>query len=243
MSKLKNCTKYFDSWKCQLLCNKMSKVENSYNHSLKTILKQYHTNVNRAPMNKYSCMQILFSVHMNRFAYMQNLHICKLKFSLGLNQVQISRICIWCKFCMHVQIHSHGQICTGEYIFIDAYICTRMQICPCECTVISSFNDYSASNKLKTDTLKHQLLASVILCFYAFSTCTERVKLPIVNYQFQIIALATLNDENLFYFYDNLAHLGGEPHLYHVEFEDNLLTSEEVYSRLAFTNPKLRYIL
>ena len=56
----------------------------------------------------------------------------------------------------------------------------------------------------------------------------------------QIIALATLNDENLFYFYDNLENLSGEPHLYHVEFEDNLLVSEEVYSRLAFSNPKLR---
>ena len=34
-------------------------------------------------MNKYSCTQILISVHMDRFAYMQNLrtYICKLKFA------------------------------------------------------------------------------------------------------------------------------------------------------------------
>ena len=112
----------------------MSKVENSYKPRLKTILKQHHFNVNRAQMNKYSCTQILFSVNMDRFAYMQNLRICKLKFALGLNQVQISRLCIWCKFCIHVQIHSHGQISTREYICIYANICTHMQICPCDCT-------------------------------------------------------------------------------------------------------------
>ena len=115
----------------------MSKVENSCKPRLKTILKQHHFNVNRAQKNKYSCTQILISVHMDRLAYMQNLRICKLKFALGLNQVQISRICIWCKFCIRVQIHSHGQICTREYICIYANICTRMQICPCESTFIS----------------------------------------------------------------------------------------------------------
>ena len=47
----------FDSWKCQLLCNKMSKVENSCKPRLKTILKQHHVNVNRAQMNKYLCVQ------------------------------------------------------------------------------------------------------------------------------------------------------------------------------------------
>ena len=99
----------------------MSNVEKSYKPRLKTILKQHHFNVNRAQMNKYSCTQILISVHMDRFAYMKNLRICKLKFALGLKQVQISRICIWCKFFIRVQTHSHGQICTREYI--------------CECTL------------------------------------------------------------------------------------------------------------
>ena len=105
----------------------MSKVENSYEPGLKTILK-HHFNVNRTQMNKYSCTQILISIRMDRFAYMQNLCICKLKFALSLNQMQISRICIWCKFCIRVQIHSHGQICTREYICIYANICTHMQI-------------------------------------------------------------------------------------------------------------------
>ena len=113
----------------------MSKVENSYKPGLKTILKQHHFNINRAQMNKYSRTQIFISVHMDRFAYMQNLCICKFKFALGLNQVQISRICILCKFCIRVQIHSHGQSCTREYICIYANICTRMKICPCECTL------------------------------------------------------------------------------------------------------------
>ena len=105
-----NFRESFDSWKCQLLCNKMSKVENSCKPRLITILKQHHFNVN----SYYSCKQNLNSVHMNRFAYMQNLRICNLKFVLGLSQVQISRICMWCKFCIRVQIHSHGQICKRE---------------------------------------------------------------------------------------------------------------------------------
>ena len=88
----------------------MSKVENFYKPRLKTILKQHHFYVNRAQMNKYSCTQILISVHMDRFAFMQNLHICKLKFALDLNQVQISRICIWCKFCIRVQIKNQKQV-------------------------------------------------------------------------------------------------------------------------------------
>ena len=54
--------------------------------------------------------------------------------ALGFNQVQISRICIWCKFCIRVQIHSQGQICTRGYSCIYANICPRMQICPCEST-------------------------------------------------------------------------------------------------------------
>ena len=47
--------------------------------SLKTILKQHHFNVNRAHMNKCSCMQILIShgqlCILAKFAYMQT-EIC-----------------------------------------------------------------------------------------------------------------------------------------------------------------------
>ena len=141
MSKLKIVQNVFDSWNCQLLCSKLSKVENSYKPRLKTILKQHHFNVHKAQMNKYSCTQILISLHMDKFAYMQNMRICELKFALGLNQVQISTICVWYKFCIRVQIRSHGQICTREYIYIYANICTRMQICPCECTLRSDTNE------------------------------------------------------------------------------------------------------
>jgi hypothetical protein len=49
-----------------------------------------------------------------------------------------------------------------------------------------------------------------------------------------------MNDENQFYFYNDTNTFSGEPHVYPVQFEDNLLVSEEVYSRLAFLNPKLR---
>ena len=106
-------------------------MESSYKPRLKTILKQHHFNVNRAQMNKYSCMQILISVHMDRFAYMQNLRIRKLKFALGLNQVQISRICIWCKFCIRVKsIHmdrfAHASI--FAYMQIFAYVCKSVDV-------------------------------------------------------------------------------------------------------------------
>ena len=123
------------------VCSKWPKVENSYKPRLKTILKQHHFNVHKAHMNKYSCTQILISLYMDRFAYMQNMRICELKFALDLNQVQISTICVWYKFCIRVQIRSHGQICTREYIYIYANICTRMLICPCECTLRSDTNE------------------------------------------------------------------------------------------------------
>ena len=95
----------------------MPKVENSYKPRLKTLLKQYRFNVNRAQILMYTN---LISVHMDRFAYMQNLHICKLNFALGLNQVQISRRC---KFCIRVQIHSHGQ-----NICIFARVCKSVHV-------------------------------------------------------------------------------------------------------------------
>ena len=50
-------------------------MEHSYKPRLKPILKQHHFNVNRAQMNRYSCTQILISVHLDRFAYMQNLRM------------------------------------------------------------------------------------------------------------------------------------------------------------------------
>ena len=102
----------------------MSKVVNSSKPTLKTILKQHHFNINRAQMNKYSCMQIFISVHMDRFVYIQKLRICKLKFALVLNQVQILRISIWCKFCICVQIHSVTDLHMWVYLHICKYLRT-----------------------------------------------------------------------------------------------------------------------
>ena len=45
-----------------------------------------------AQIDKYSRMQILLSGHMVRFARMQNVRIRKLRFALGLDQVQNLRI-------------------------------------------------------------------------------------------------------------------------------------------------------
>ena len=80
-------------------------------------------------MNNYSCPQILISVHMERFAkfaYMQ-IEICTwpqpgANFK-NMHMVQILHACAnpftWTDL-HRVQIHSHGQICTHEYICIYA---------------------------------------------------------------------------------------------------------------------------
>ena len=69
-----------------------------------------------AQINKYSCMQILLSGHMDRFAYMymQNLRIRKLGFALGLDQVQILHILNFCVYAKVEKLRSHGQICLRE---------------------------------------------------------------------------------------------------------------------------------
>ena len=116
----------FDSWKCQLLCNKMSKVEHSYKPRLKTILKQHHFNVNRAQMNKYSSRQILISVHIDRFAYMQ-ICICKLvstrckfqEFAYGANFTFV------CKF-IHMDRFAHTSI--FAYMEIFAHVCKSVHV-------------------------------------------------------------------------------------------------------------------
>ena len=59
-------------------------------------------------------MQILLSGHMARFAYMQNLRIRKLRFALGLDQVQILHIRKFCIYAKKEKMRSHGQICIRE---------------------------------------------------------------------------------------------------------------------------------
>ena len=67
-----------------------------------------------AQINKYSRMQILLSGHTDRFAYMQNLRIRKLRFALGLDQVQILNIRKFCVYAKVEKLRSHGQICLRE---------------------------------------------------------------------------------------------------------------------------------
>ncbi|KAL5018749.1 hypothetical protein ScPMuIL_004471 [Solemya velum] len=57
----------------------------------------------------------------------------------------------------------------------------------------------------------------------------------------EVLDISKLLDQNKFYFYNNLEVLENEPHLLPVEYEDNILVAEEVYSRLLFSNPNLRY--
>ena len=67
-----------------------------------------------AHINKYSRMQILLSGHMDRFAYMQNLRIRKLRFALGLDQMQLLHIRKFCIYAKVEKLRSHGQICLRE---------------------------------------------------------------------------------------------------------------------------------
>ena len=106
----------------------MSKVEHSYkprrkqywNNIISTLIGHTWTNTH---VRKFWFLFTWTDLHYAKFAYMQT-EICTWS----------QPICIWCKFCIRVQIHSHGHFCTGKYICKYANICTRMQNCPCECT-------------------------------------------------------------------------------------------------------------
>ncbi|CAG5127468.1 unnamed protein product, partial [Candidula unifasciata] len=57
----------------------------------------------------------------------------------------------------------------------------------------------------------------------------------------EIVSLASIKEEFVFYFYDNLQKLQYEPHVRKVEFEEDILLSAEIYARQAFSNQALRY--
>ncbi|KAH9519940.1 hypothetical protein Btru_071315 [Bulinus truncatus] len=57
----------------------------------------------------------------------------------------------------------------------------------------------------------------------------------------EIVSLASIEDEFVFYFYDSLEKLQHEPHIRKVEFEEDILLSAEVYAREAFSNRLLSY--
>ena len=112
----------------------MSKVENFYKPRLKAILKQHYFNINRAQMNKYSCTQILISVHMDRFAYMQNLRttcICKLKFAHGLNQEHFQEFAIGANFeyvCKSIHMDRFTHVSIFAYMQIFAHGCKYVHV-------------------------------------------------------------------------------------------------------------------
>ncbi|XP_012936658.1 paladin [Aplysia californica] len=57
----------------------------------------------------------------------------------------------------------------------------------------------------------------------------------------EVVSLASMEDEFVFYFYDSLNKLQQEPHMRKVEYVEDVLLSAEVYSREAFANQVLRY--
>ncbi|XP_060084968.1 paladin-like [Ylistrum balloti] len=57
----------------------------------------------------------------------------------------------------------------------------------------------------------------------------------------EVIDLATMKEENKFYFYNDLDNMQREPHEMHIQYEDKLLVSEEVYARHILCNQHVRY--
>ncbi|XP_069124091.1 paladin-like isoform X1 [Argopecten irradians] len=57
----------------------------------------------------------------------------------------------------------------------------------------------------------------------------------------EVIDLATINEENKFYFYNDLENMQREPHEMHIQYEDKLLVSEEVYARHILCSHCVRY--
>ncbi|KAK3090769.1 hypothetical protein FSP39_014489 [Pinctada imbricata] len=57
----------------------------------------------------------------------------------------------------------------------------------------------------------------------------------------EVIDLATIQEENKFYFYKDLDNLQREPHEVPIQFEDNLLVSEEVYAHHVLCTHSIWY--
>ena len=84
-----------------------------------------------ALLNKYSRVQILLCVHMTTFAYMQNLHIRKMRFALGLRQVQIFQLLHTCKFayvskCVHMERFAY--VCKFCIYAKFAHVCKSLHV-------------------------------------------------------------------------------------------------------------------
>jgi len=58
----------------------------------------------------------------------------------------------------------------------------------------------------------------------------------------QVLELAALRDDKLFYFYDDLQCLDQEPHGYRTAYEDHIAVTEEVYCRMTFCNCHVRSV-
>jgi len=58
----------------------------------------------------------------------------------------------------------------------------------------------------------------------------------------QVLELAALRDDKLFFFYDDVSCLEREPRGYRTAYEDDVAITEEVYYRLTFYNCHIRSV-
>ena len=52
--------------------------------------------------------------------------------------------------------------------------------------------------------------------------------------------LASLKENYEFFFYSDLEHFTGDPHMFRVAYEDDLAVTDEIYSRHSFNNSGIR---
>ncbi|XP_071952525.1 paladin-like isoform X2 [Antedon mediterranea] len=58
----------------------------------------------------------------------------------------------------------------------------------------------------------------------------------------EVIQIATTDEDNQFYFYNDVMNLMEDPHKYHVQFFDDFQTTEEVYAQYLLSRPKTKYL-
>ncbi|XP_077999424.1 paladin-like [Glandiceps talaboti] len=58
----------------------------------------------------------------------------------------------------------------------------------------------------------------------------------------EVVDFASLEERNQFYFYDDIEDFADDPHMYHLEFEEELTVTEEVYSRYSMSVPGAQYL-
>ncbi|XP_033103115.1 paladin-like isoform X2 [Anneissia japonica] len=58
----------------------------------------------------------------------------------------------------------------------------------------------------------------------------------------EVVEIATTDEDNQFYFYDDVMNLMEDPHKYHVQFLDDFQTTEQVFAQYILPRPNTKYL-